>query len=88
MARLDDPLATPLCDLLGVGVPVLQAGMGLGARAELVAAVSNAGGLGVLGAAPLRPAALQEQITRLMNNEEIKQVLGPMLEKLKGLLPA
>lgn len=31
---------------------------------------------------------LQEQITRLMNNEEIKQVLGPMLEKLKGLLPA
>ena len=31
---------------------------------------------------------ITEQITRLMGNAEIKQVLGPILEKLKGLIPA
>ena len=40
---------TPICDLLGVEHPVLLAGMGGVSYAELVAAVSNAGGYGVLG---------------------------------------
>ena len=39
---------TSLCDLLGIEHPILQVGFGLGATPELVAAVSNAGGLGVL----------------------------------------
>ena len=43
-------LRTVLCDLLGIEVPVIQAGMGMNTSAELVAAVSNAGGLGSLGA--------------------------------------
>lgn len=43
-------LRTPLCDLLGIEFPVIQAGMGPFTAAELVAAVSNAGGLGSLGA--------------------------------------
>jgi enoyl-[acyl-carrier protein] reductase II len=43
-------LRTALCDLLGIEHPILSVGMGAGARAELVSAVSNAGGFGVLGA--------------------------------------
>src|SRR5262245_61758580 len=47
-------LRTPLCDLLGIEYPIILAGMGAGneggaAGPELVAAVSEAGGLGVLG---------------------------------------
>jgi NAD(P)H-dependent flavin oxidoreductase YrpB (nitropropane dioxygenase family) len=42
-------LTTPLCRRLGIEAPVLSAGISAGARPELVAAVSNAGGLGVLG---------------------------------------
>ena len=42
-------LHTPLCDRLGIDVPIISAGMGPIANPDLVAAVSNAGGLGVLG---------------------------------------
>jgi nitronate monooxygenase len=47
-------LRTPLCDYLGIEYPIILAGMGAGneggaAGPELVAAVSEAGGLGVLG---------------------------------------
>ncbi|MEM7341166.1 MAG: nitronate monooxygenase [Actinomycetota bacterium] len=43
------PLRTPLCERLGIDVPIISAGMGPIAGPKLVAAVSNAGGLGVLG---------------------------------------
>ena len=55
-------LHTPICDLLGIDVPVLQAGMGMGARAELAAAVSGAGGLGVIGAGGMTPEEIGDQI--------------------------
>ena len=42
-------LRTPLCDLLGIDVPILNVGYGWSATPELAAAVSNAGGLGVMG---------------------------------------
>jgi NAD(P)H-dependent flavin oxidoreductase YrpB (nitropropane dioxygenase family) len=42
-------LRTPLCDLFGIDVPILNVGFGQSATPELAAAVSNAGGLGVLG---------------------------------------
>ena len=44
------------CESYGVRVPVVLAGMGMIAEPELVAAVSEAGGLGILGTATL-PAA-------------------------------
>src|SRR5215475_12233270 len=47
-------LRTPLCDLLGIEHPVLLAGMGGVSYANLAAAVSNAGGYGVLGMAGRR----------------------------------
>ena len=43
-------LRTPICERIGIEYPVFQAGMGWVARAELAAAVSEAGGLGVIGA--------------------------------------
>lgn len=49
-------LRTPLCDLLGIDVPIILAGMGAGATsAEFAAAVSNQGGLGSVGSL-FRPA--------------------------------
>jgi nitronate monooxygenase len=47
----DNPhvLTTPLCRRLGIAAPVLSVGFGAGAPPELAAAVSNAGGLGVVG---------------------------------------
>jgi nitronate monooxygenase/enoyl-[acyl-carrier protein] reductase II len=44
-------LSTALCRLLDIEVPVIQAPIVPGAGPELVAAVSNAGGIGSLGAA-------------------------------------
>lgn len=43
-------LKTELCDLLGIKYPLFQGGMAWAATAELAAAVSNAGGLGIIGA--------------------------------------
>jgi NAD(P)H-dependent flavin oxidoreductase YrpB (nitropropane dioxygenase family) len=42
-------LHTPVCTLLGIDLPILQAGMSRYTTPELVAAVSNAGGLGIIG---------------------------------------
>ncbi|UCD57419.1 MAG: nitronate monooxygenase, partial [Candidatus Hydrogenedentota bacterium] len=55
---------TPLCDLLGIEKPVVQAGMGFVARSELAAAVSAAGALGVIGSAFLTLKQLREEIRK------------------------
>ena len=57
-------MKTRICDLFGIEVPVLLAGMGGASTPELAAAVSNAGGLGVLGAAGCGPKQLREWIQR------------------------
>lgn len=41
---------TKLCELLNIEYPIIQGGMAWVATAELAAAVSNAGGLGIIGA--------------------------------------
>jgi enoyl-[acyl-carrier protein] reductase II len=58
-------LHTGLCDLLRIRYPICQAGMAWVARAELAAAVSEAGGLGVLAAAHSTPEAFREEIRRV-----------------------
>ena len=55
---------TPLCDRLGIEVPIISAGMGPIAGPELVAAVSNAGGLGVLGCTSMSPDEVRSVIRR------------------------
>ena len=57
-------LTTPLCGLLGIELPILNAPMGPIAGPELAAAVSNAGGLGTLGLVGLPPSFVGEQIRR------------------------
>lgn len=63
-------LWTPLCDMLEIEVPFLQAGMGYVARGELAAAVSEAGGLGVIGAASLTAEGLREEIRKVRARTE------------------
>lgn len=58
-------LHTPLCDLLGVQHPIMLAGMGGVSYAELCAAVSNAGGYGVLGMAGTGPDFIREQMAQV-----------------------
>ena len=58
-------LHTPLCDLLEVEHPILLAGMGGVSYAELAAAVSNAGGYGVLGMAGTQPEFIREQMRKV-----------------------
>ncbi|MBL8771115.1 MAG: nitronate monooxygenase [Phenylobacterium sp.] len=55
-------LHTKLCDLLGVEHPIMLAGMGGVSFAELAAAVSNAGGYGVLGMAGRSPDFIRDQM--------------------------
>jgi len=58
-------LKTDLCRALGIEHPVFCAGIGAAAGAELVAAVSNAGGCGVLGTASLPGKFVRAEIERL-----------------------
>lgn len=58
-------LRTPLCDLLQVEHPIMLAGMGGVSYAELCAAVSNAGGYGVLGMAGTTPDFIREQMRKV-----------------------
>jgi len=59
------PMRTRLTEMLSIRYPVVQGGMQWVGRAELVAAVSNAGGLGILTALTQpTPQALREEIER------------------------
>jgi len=58
-------LRTSLCDQLDIEYPILLAGMGGAANAELAAAVSEAGGLGIIGAINLTPDELDAEIRKL-----------------------
>ncbi|MBI5283824.1 MAG: nitronate monooxygenase [Chloroflexi bacterium] len=58
-------IRTPVCDLLGIDAPIIQAGMSTYTSAELVAAVTNAGALGSLGAANRPVDDLRRQLARI-----------------------
>lgn len=58
-------LHTPICDLLGIEHPVLLAGMGGVAFAEVCAAVSEAGGYGCLGMAALPPEQIRAEMRKV-----------------------
>ena len=65
-------LKTTLCDMLGIEYPILSAGMGPtligeknGAPVELVVAVSEAGGLGVLGGSGFTVDELRDAIREI-----------------------
>lgn len=56
---------TPFCDLLRIDHPMVQAAIWPATSPELVAAVSNAGGLDSIGAISTPAAALARQIARV-----------------------
>lgn len=64
-APLPPALHTPLCDLVGIRVPVVQTGMGWVAGPRLVAATANAGGLGILAGATMTFQQLADAITEV-----------------------
>ncbi|MCJ1443131.1 MAG: hypothetical protein MMC23_003628 [Stictis urceolatum] len=59
------PLTTPLTTLLGIRHPIILAGMAHTSTAPLAAAVSSAGGLGVIGGLGYTPTQLRTMIQEL-----------------------
>lgn len=57
-------MKTRLCELLGIEYPVIQGGMAWVATAELAAAVSNGGGLGIIAAGGAPAEVVREQIKK------------------------
>lgn len=55
---------TRLCELLGIEYPIIQGGMAWVATAELAAAVSNGGGLGLIAAGGAPADVVREQIRK------------------------
>ena len=91
-------LRTSLCDMLDIEYPILSAGMGpsligekTGAPVELVVAVSEAGGLGVLGGAGYTVEELREairEIRKLTDRPFGVDVLLPAATVAAGDAPA
>ena len=55
-------MKTRICDLLGIEYPIIQGGMAWVATYELAVAVSEAGGLGIIGAGGAPASWVREQI--------------------------
>lgn len=67
-----------ICEILGIRYPIVQGAMSWLTDAKLVAAVSNAGGLGMLG-----PHA--GQTTNPHSNEEVVERMREQIRKVKAL---
>src|SRR5580658_4711069 len=75
-------LKTRITELFGIEYPILSAGMGGVALAELAAAVSNAGGLGTIALAGFTPEAIQNEIAaarKLTDKPLLVNLLVPFL---------
>jgi enoyl-[acyl-carrier protein] reductase II len=53
-----------ICELFNIKYPIIQAGMIWCSGWQLASAVSNAGGLGIIGAGSMYPEILDEQLTK------------------------
>ncbi len=63
-------MKTRITELLGIRHPIIQGAMSWVSFPPLVAAVSNAGGLGILGAAFMSAAELQENIKQIKDQTD------------------
>ncbi|HHX76974.1 MAG TPA: enoyl-[acyl-carrier-protein] reductase FabK, partial [Firmicutes bacterium] len=54
-----------VCELLNIDYPILQGGMAWVATGELAAAVSEAGGLGIIGAGNAPPDIVAQEIKKV-----------------------
>ena len=86
-------LRTRACALLGIEHPVVLGGMGTGTSPELVAEVSRAGGLGILGATRQSPPELAAEVEEIRRRTDRPFGLNLLLfladeERFTGLLAA
>lgn len=86
-------LRTALCDLLGISYPIIQGGMAWVATGELAAAVSAAGGLGVIGAGNAPPEAVRQEIRKVRERTDRPfgvniYYMSPYVEELIDLVCA
>lgn len=58
-------LKTEMCKMMEIEYPIIQGGMAWAATAELAAAVSEAGGLGIIGAGSAPPQVVREEIKKV-----------------------
>lgn len=68
-------LRTPLTELLNIPHPIMLAGMNVASGPQLAAAVTNAGGIGVMGGVGYTPKFLKQQIDDL--KEDLKDKNAP-----------
>ncbi|KAH9940734.1 2-nitropropane dioxygenase [Epithele typhae] len=68
-------ISTGITELFGIKHPILLAGMNVAAGPELAAAVTNAGGMGVLGGIGYTPKILRQQIKAI--KEDMHDKNGP-----------
>ncbi len=63
-------LRTPACELFGVEYPIVQTGMGWVSGAQLTAATSSAGGLGILASATMTLEELRAAIAKVKSRTD------------------
>ena len=81
-------IQTPFTKRLGITHPILLAGMANISKADLAAAVSNAGGLGVVGGAFITPTELRKELKMLkeqLNSPDLPFGVDLLLPKI-GIL--
>lgn len=66
--RIAEQIRTEITDLFKINHPILLAGMNVAAGPKLAAAVTNAGGMGVLGGINYTPDMLRDQIDELKSH--------------------
>jgi nitronate monooxygenase len=86
-------MRTPVCDLLGIDVPIVQAPIGSASVPALAAAVSEAGALGTIALSWTKPedvAALVDEVTALTSRPFHANILmeWPPEERLEAVLAA
>ena len=78
-------IQTPFTKRLGITHPILLAGMANISKADLAAAVSNAGGLGVVGGAFITPTELRKELKMLkekLNSPDLPFGVDLLLPKI------
>jgi NAD(P)H-dependent flavin oxidoreductase YrpB (nitropropane dioxygenase family) len=76
-------LRTPVCGLLGIEYPIALGGMSSVYAPDLVAAVSNTGGLGTLGATYLEPANVRDACAQIRSKSDKPFGLNFLIFELK-----
>ncbi len=63
-------IKSPICDKIGIKYPIFQGGMAWASNYALASAVSNAGGLGIIGAGQMPPDFLVKEIRKAKENTD------------------